>query len=140
MISVKPGQPASNGKKEYQRPQLVCYGDVALLTRGGKGKGTESGAHSGGSSRMCLVAEVLYGVDTPRTHLVRCWLMDRYERRKHWALIVVPLYRRLGKRIAPLARRYSIVSDALRPLFDSAVRRSLRQYASVQLGERFPQR
>ena len=137
MSSVKTVQPGLDGKKEYQRPQLVCYGDVALLTRGGKGEGFD--AHGVGTHTMpCWVAEVLYGVDAPRTQLVRFWLMERYKRREHWALIVVPLYRRLGKRVATLAGRYSIVADVLRPLFDSAVRRSLRQYAAVHLGETRP--
>ena len=61
--------------------------------------------------------------------------MECYERRTRWALIVVPLYRRLGRRVAAAARRYSIVADALRPLFDFAVRRSLRHYAAMLLAE-----
>jgi hypothetical protein len=135
MSSAKAGQSGLNGKKEYQSPQLVCYGDVALVTRGGKGAMSDIGSATGSMTMPCWVAEVLYGVDAPRTQLVRFWLMDSYERRTRWALIAVPLYRRLGKRVAAAARRYSIVADAFRPLFDSAVRRSLRHYATVVSAE-----
>ena len=134
MSNTKAGKPGLDGKKEYQSPQLVCYGDVALLTGGGGGKGKD--AHGGGGQTMpCWVAEALYGVDSPRTQLVRFCLMECYERRRGWALIVVPLYRCLGERVAGAARRYSIVADALRPLFDFAVRRSLQHYAAMLLAE-----
>jgi hypothetical protein len=134
MSSTKVEKPGLDRKKEYQSPQLVCYGDVALVTRGGKA--TMADAHGAGTSSMpCWVAEVLYGVGAPRTQLVRTCLMECYERRMRWALIVVPLYRCLGKRVAAAARRYSIVADALRPLFDFAVRRSLRHCAAMLLAE-----
>jgi hypothetical protein len=134
MSTAKTGQPSLNGKKEYQRPQLACYGDVALVTRGGKGDMTD--AHTGGGmTRICWIAEVLYGVHAPRTQLVRSWLMECYEQRERWALIAVPLYRRLGRRAAAAAQRYSFIVGVLRPLFDSAVRRSLRHYAAMVLDE-----
>ena len=50
MSSTKAGKPGLDGKKEYQSPQLVCYGDVALVTRGGKG--AMSDAHGAGT-RLC---------------------------------------------------------------------------------------
>jgi hypothetical protein len=134
MSTAKTGQPGLNGKKDYQRPQLVCYGEVALVTRGGKGAMTDANT-GGGMTMHCWVAEVLYGVHAPRTQLVRSWLTECYEQRELWALIVVPLYRRLGRRAAAAAQRYSFVAGVLRPLFDSAVRRSLRHYAAMVLGE-----
>jgi hypothetical protein len=133
MSSAKAEQPGFNRKKEYQRPQLVCYGDVALVTRGSKGDMSDAGSATGGMTMPCWVAEVLYGVQAPRTQLVRSWLMECYEQRKPWALIVVPLYRRVGRRVATAVQRYSFIAGVLRPLFDSAVRRSLRYYAGVML-------
>lgn len=115
------------GKKEYQSPQLVCYGTVAKLTRGAGGRLGDMGGHT----RGCWIAEVLYGVDAPRTELIRGWLSECYERRELWSLLVVPLYGWLGERIAVFLRRYPAFQRGFRPLFDLGLERALRDRAAL---------
>ena len=119
------------GKKKYQCPRLVCYGNVAELTRGGGGNGLDQG--SGQHTKMCWIAEAIYGVDAPRTQLVRGWLSECYERRERWSLVVVPLYRRLGQRIAVFIQCFPVFKSLFRPLFDVGVRRAHRDRATALL-------
>src|SRR5579864_3391515 len=90
-------------KKKYERPQLVCYGAVAQLTRGGGGNGNDGG---GVHTKLCWIAEAIYGVDAPRTELVRVWLSECHEEGEPWSLVVVPLYRRFGQRIAAILHTF----------------------------------
>lgn len=118
-------------KKKYRTPRLICYGDVASLTRGtgihgNDGAGTQS-------KNPCWIAEVLYGVDAPRTHLVRAWLSECYERRELWSLLIVPLYCCFGKRVSLFLRRYPVFQGGFRPLFDVGVERALRDRAATVL-------
>jgi hypothetical protein len=82
-----------SGRKKYEVPRLVCYGNVTQLTRGGSGHGISGGAS--GHSKHCRIAEVIYGVNAPRTQLIRAWLTERYERREPWSLVVVAALSRL---------------------------------------------
>lgn len=115
------------GKKKYESPRVVCYGTVAKLTRGGTGNGSDGPTHP--HTRTCWIAEVLYGIDAPRTQLVRAWLTECYERREPWSLVVVPLYRRFGQRVAGFLRTYPAFNCVFRPLFDLGVTRALRERA-----------
>src|SRR5579862_190004 len=90
-------------KRKYKAPRLICYGDVATVTRGSGGH-VPDGASGTSKPAHCWIAEVIYGIDTPRTQLIRTWLTECYQRREPWSLIVVPLYRRFGLRIAPFLR------------------------------------
>ncbi len=117
------------GKKTYRQPELTSYGDVSRITRGGNGASNDTGG-SGTHTMVCWVAEVLYGIDAPRTHLVRAWLTDCYEQRVRWALFVVPIYRRFGRNVAELVRSHRIVQRLLRPVFDHAVTCAHRDFAS----------
>ncbi len=119
------GQRAA-AKKAYSTPQLTFYGDVSQVTRGGGGT---MGDAPGGATMMCWIAEALYGVDAPRTHLVRAWLRESYERRVSWALVVVPLYRRFGQRVAASVRRHSFLQSLFRRVFDHAVRKAHVEFA-----------
>jgi len=121
-----PGSEA--GKKKYLSPELVSYGNVAQLTRGGGG--TLGDGHST-HTRACWIAEALYGVDAPRTQLVRAWLTECYERREPWSLIVVPLYRQFGQRIAAFLRSWPVFKNVFRPLFDLGVRQAHRDRAAA---------
>lgn len=112
------------GKKKYENPRLVCYGTVAKLTRGNAGGGADGTGHP--HTKHCWIAEVIYGVDAPRTQLVRAWLTECYERREPWSRIVVPLYSRFGQRIAAFLRSYPAFKGVFRPLFDLGVRRAHR--------------
>jgi hypothetical protein len=124
-----PGSEAA--KKEYRSPRLVCYGNVAQLTRGGGGvTGDGGGTHT---KIACWIAEALYGIHAPRTQLVRAWLKECYERREPWSLIVVPLYRRFGQRIAAFLQSFPAFMTLFRPLFDLGVKRAHRDRATALL-------
>jgi hypothetical protein len=77
----------------------------------------------------CWIAEVLYGIDAPRTRLVRAWLTKSYKRRDPVARIVVPLYRRFGVAVAGVLRNRPGLQPLFRPLFDRAVKSAHREYA-----------
>jgi len=81
-------------------------------------------------TKHCWIAEVLYGIDAPRTRLVRAWLTESYERRDPMARILVPLYSRFGLAIADLLRNCSVLQLVFRPLFDRAAECAHREYAS----------
>jgi len=72
---------------------------------------------------------VLYGVDSPRTRLVRAWLTESYERRDPMARIVVPLYRRFGVAVAGMLRKHPGLQPLCRLLFDRAVKSAHREYS-----------
>jgi hypothetical protein len=124
-------QESEAGKKKYEVPRLVSYGTVTNLTRGGGGHGADSTGHP--HTKACWIAEVLYGIDAPRTHLVRAWLTECYERREPWSLIVVPLYSRFGQPIASFLRSYPAFKSLFRPLFDLGVRRAHRDRVATLL-------
>jgi hypothetical protein len=93
-----------------------------------------SGDAGGGATKMCWIAEELYGADAPRTHLVRAWLSDTYDRRIGWALVAVPLYRGFGMQIARGIRSSALLRRVFQPLFDHAVRCAHRKYAAYVVG------
>jgi len=127
---VRPPRGSEAGKKKYQIPQLVCYGNVAQLTRGGGGGGKDADLLH---TKICWIAEVIYGVEAPRTQLVRTWLRECYERREPWSLVVVPPYRRFGQFIAAFLRSCPVFKSLFRPLFDLGVKRALRDRTAALL-------
>ena len=72
---------------------------------------------------------MLYGIDAPRTHLVRAWLTDSYERHDPMARVALPLYSRFGVAIAGLLQKHPILKPLFRPLFDRAVKCAHKNYA-----------
>jgi hypothetical protein len=121
-------EPLDRPKKRYSPPQLVYYGDITKLTRGGGG----TAGDGGGAMSMipCWIAEVLYGVDAPRTRLVRTWLLESYKRRNFIGRIAVPIYARVGVRVASVLRSWPVLRAAFRPVFDLAVQRAYREFAN----------
>lgn len=128
-----PSQESDTSKKKYQTPRLKFYGNVVQLTRGGGGGGSDGGGGHGVHTKQCWIAEVIYGVDAPRTRLVRAWLTECYERREPWSLVVVPLYRRFGQRVAAFLQSYPVFKGLFRPLFDLGVRRAHQDRAAALL-------
>ena len=125
---------AELSRKNYSTPRLAYYGNVTQVTRGSGGHGTDGG-RAGHSRVPCWIAEVLYGIDVPRTRLVRAWLTECYERRDPMARVVVPLYSRFGVAVAGMIRRHPVLQPLFRPLFDRAVKCAHQEYAGryVQL-------
>ena|SRR5438270_103637 len=120
------GKETQLSKKVYSTPQLANYGNVTQVTRGGS-KGVSDGMS--GSSKPCWIAEVLYGVDAPRTRLVRAWLIDSYERHDPIVCIALPLYSRFGMAVAGLLQKHPILKPLFRLLFDRAVKSAHKIYA-----------
>ena len=127
--SIKPERSA---KKAYCPPELSSYGAVTQITRGGGGTTGDGGSTH--TKLACWIAEALYGVDAPRTLLIRAWLTHCYNRQQTWALVVVPLYRRFGERVAAGVRSHAVLQRLFRPLFDRAVVCAHRDYAPVIAG------
>jgi hypothetical protein len=113
-------------KTPYSAPRLVIYGNLHQLTQAKPGRSAEG---HGITPRVppCWIAEVLYGVDDARTHLLRSWLTQVYIGTLAGS-VVVQLYMACGRQIAGLAARSSFLRGILRPLFDAALTRALRDY------------
>ena len=118
-------QPAA-GRKPYTPPRVISYGHVKDIIQGATGK------HADGpgvlSKVTCWIAEVLYGVNDPRTLLLRAWLTAAYEqRRPGWRWIA--LYRRFGQTTANLISRGYLPRQLFQPIFDRLVENALDAWA-----------
>src|ERR1700757_356288 len=102
-----------SGKRKYKAPHLICYGDVATVTRG-MGHGSHD-SHGASKNTGCWIAEALYGFDAPRTQIIRAWLTECYEGREPWSLLVVPLYRQFGQPIAAFLQSFPVFKIVFRP-------------------------
>lgn len=104
------------GRKPYGKPRLIFYGHVKDIVQGGGGtKTNDAGTHN--ATKPCWIAEALYGVDAPRTLLLRGWLSEAYDQRRRWWL-VISLYMRFGRTVAGLIRSGRIPAGLFVPLFD----------------------
>jgi hypothetical protein len=83
-----------------------------------------AGAAAGGFAAGCWVAEAIYGIDDPRTHLVRFWLNTEFKK-QHIGRIVMALYLRFGQRIAKIVRASNTLKNLLKPLFDIALHKAM---------------
>lgn len=72
----------------------------------------------------CWIAEAIYGIDDPRTHLVRAFLNGPF-RETLLGRFVMSFYLTFGQFIASQVRRYDFLKRALKPLFDRALREAL---------------
>src|SRR5262245_45426899 len=107
-------------KKPYATPRLRYYGHVKDIIQGANGRMIDA---SGTRSKTCWIAEALYGVDDPRTLVVRAWLATVLaERRPGWRF--VELYGRIGRATAALIRRGILPRQLFRPLFDRLVEKA----------------
>jgi hypothetical protein len=127
----KPSTPRT--RKPYTPPRVVSYGHVKDIVQGGGGKKSDAGAAKGaGLSKSCWIAEALYGVEDPRTLLLRAWLAVAHEeRRPGWPLIA--LYSRYGRATADLIYRGILPRSLFRPLFDMLVDKALDESAQTLL-------
>lgn len=128
-MKTREGTPAHKGpepKKPYSAPRLVKYGDLRQLTRGGGGRRADVGPTR---TRICWIAEVLYGAADPRTHLLRMWLVDVYSKTAIGS-IVVALYKLFGRELSALVRRSSLLRRMVRPVFEAGLVRAHRHFIS----------
>lgn len=89
-----------------------------LISAGGQ---VAAGYAAGG----CWIAEAIYGVDDPRTHLVRLWLNVEFVK-STTGRMVMALYLRFGQRVASWVRRSTLLKHALKPLFDRGLKNAIR--------------
>lgn len=73
-----------------------------------------------GGAVGCWIAEAVYGVDDPRTHIVRAWLNGPFRETRAGNLIM-DLYLAIGKPVAWAVRRSSLLRRLFRPLFNLAL-------------------
>jgi hypothetical protein len=131
--SEKPNESSRQpARKPYSPPQVIAYGHVKDIVQGAGGNGLDSG---GGHSKACWIAEALYGVDDPRTHLVRAWVTEIYDdRRPGW--MFVGLYRIFGRATAALITRGILPRMLFQPLFDTLVEKALADSARAFVAAR----
>jgi hypothetical protein len=118
-------QKPTGSRKPYSPPRLVVYGDLQQLTKAKPGRASEG--HGITNRTPCWIAEVLYGVDDPRTQLLRAWLTRVYACTLLGSA-VVRLYATYGRQVARLAAQSSLLCSILRPIFDAALTRALSDY------------
>ena len=119
-------------RKPYTPPHLITYGHVKDIVQGTGGKKKD---FSPPNSKSCWIAEALYGVEDPRTLLLRAWVSSIYdERRPGW--MFVSLYRAFGRGTAELINRGVLPRRLVQPLFDALVEKALTASAHALVAER----
>ena len=119
-------------RKPYTPPRIVTYGHVKDIVQGTGGKKKDFVPPN---SKSCWIAEVLYGVDDPRTLLLRAWVSTIHDdRRPGW--IFVSLYRTFGRATAALIARGILPRGLFEPLFDALVERALTERAHALVAAR----
>jgi hypothetical protein len=137
-LTDKPaGSKPSTPRKPYTSPKLVSHGHVKDIIQGGGGKKSDAaGTPPGGNSKTgCWIAEQLYGVDDPRTWLLRAWLARVYaERGRGWQFVA--LYERYGLTTAQAIARGYLPRALFRVVFDALVERAFDASALVVAARR----
>jgi hypothetical protein len=118
-------------KKPYSTPQLTRYGDFKTIVQGSLGRGADHGAPD--HTKPCWIAAALYGVDDPRTVLLRAWLTDAYrQKRRGWPLVAA--YIRFGQRAARAIPKSAVLRRGFRALFDRLAVRALTDLQTLYTG------
>lgn len=131
---VKPASRPRDRKKPYARPRVVTYGHVKDVVKGALANGNDSG---GNRSKNCWVAEALYGIDAPRTLIVRSWLTEMAASTRRWRLFS-SVYTLTGRRVASMIRRGRLPRMPFRMLFDALVAKAVARTAARLAERAFP--
>jgi hypothetical protein len=75
--------------------------------------------------KACWIAEAIYGVDDPRTHLVRAYLNGPFQQTAFGSFLM-SLYLEFGQWVAEQVRRRSWLKEMFRPIFNRALRSAVR--------------
>lgn len=81
--------------------------------------------------KNCWIAESIYGVDDPRTLLVRAWLNGPFSETRT-GMNVMWLYVAIGRSVAKLVRKYGLLRRIFKPLFDKALAKAQDWDATVR--------
>lgn len=90
------------------------------------GAGGQVGAAAAGKPPKppgCWIAEAIYGVDDPRTLLLRHWLNFEFTK-QNLGRIVMTVYISVGQQTAWAVRKSGILRAIFRPLFERALRKA----------------
>ena len=112
--------PPQTRKKPYTPPRLVAYGDFKSIVQGNAGSRGDGGP---GQTKSCWIAEALYGVNDPRTMLLRTWLTAAYIEKRWWWWLVAA-YMRFGRTVANALQKSCILKLGFRLLFDALARKA----------------
>jgi len=120
---------SGSGRKSYATPRLVTYGHVKDIVQGSPGPML---GDQGNTTKpaTCWVAEALYGIDNPRTTLLRAWLTEAYVQRRRWWFLVA-LYIRFGPATASLISRGRLPRRVLLPLFNFLTEKAFNESADT---------
>ncbi len=94
-------------------------------TKGVDSVGNLLGNASKSFKPICWVAEAIYGVDDPRTHLLRAWLNGPFKETRFGGAVMA-LYLAIGRQVAWVARRSAFLRWALKPLFEMGLREAAK--------------
>jgi hypothetical protein len=123
-------------KKPYTPPRLIAYGHVKDIVQGATGNRSDGGAGMTRQTGPCWVADALYGVENPRTLVLRAWLTETHARKdRGWRL--VEFYKVVGPAVANLIRRGILPRRLLLPLFDALTRKAFDSRARLIVDERY---
>lgn len=116
---------ATNGRNAALG-NLTSIGNSTWNNLTALGTAAISGAGQAGSAALkaCWIAEAIYGVDDPRTHLMRYWMNHVWAKESKVGALVMKVYLAIGQSVAKLVRRSLIVRSMFQPLFDAGLRRA----------------
>jgi hypothetical protein len=128
----KTADPAANTRrKPYAPPKLVSYGHVKDVVQGSQGGMSDDPS----TTKMCRVAEALYGADDPRTLLLRGWFVAVHAQKRHgWRLVA--MYRRCGPTVAGLLQTARLPRRPFLLLFDFLAGQAFSRWARIVKDER----
>lgn len=121
-------------RKPYRSPRITKYGHVKDIVKGSQQVGNDSGANR---SKNCWIAEALYGVDAPRTLLVRGWLNEVSSTTWRWRLFSTA-YTLTGRPVARSIRRGLLARAPFLWLFDDLLARAVAWSTRRATKQAFP--
>jgi hypothetical protein len=110
-------------------------GNVANEQAAGKANtmgfvGQMIGAGASAAGAACWIAEVLFGKDSIKTHLLRAWLNREFAKGRIGS-VVMALYRRYGVAVAKQVREHAILKVMFRPVFNLALNRAVAHHTKA---------
>jgi hypothetical protein len=86
-----------------------------------------AGSVGAASVAACWIAEVLYGKDSWRTHLLRYWLNHVWAKESLVGAVFVAAYRKWGRQIAAWLAENAWAQPVVRSVFDHLLQKAIKQ-------------